>query len=130
MANLWSEEAQFRTWLDVEVLACEGWAKEGVIPAADMKKIREKADFDIKKVKEIEKETKHDIAAFVSNVQDHIGEPGRFLHLGMTSSDVLDTAFSYRLKKSAELILEELDNCLKVTKQRAIKDKDVAMMGR
>ena len=130
MSALWTEEAQFRTWLDVEVLACEGWARLGKIPADAMKAIRERANFNTEKVLEIEKETKHDIAAFVSNVQSYVGEAGRFIHLGMTSSDVLDTAFSYRLKTAAGLILEELDNCLKITRERALKDRDVPMMGR
>lgn len=130
MTSLWSDEAQFRTWLDVEVLACEGWAKLGKIPGSALKEIQEKANVDTAKVLEIEKETKHDVAAFVSNVQSFIGEAGRFLHLGMTSSDVLDTAFSYRLKKSAEIILEEIDKCLKVTRERALRDKLVPMIGR
>jgi adenylosuccinate lyase len=130
MASLWTEEAQYRTWLDVEVLACEGWAKLGKIPADAMKTIREKANFDIKRVQEIEKETKHDIAAFVSDVQTHVGEAGRFIHLGLTSSDVLDTALSYRLKKAGELLLGDIDKCLAITKARALKEKDVPIMGR
>ena len=130
MANLWTEEAQFRTWLEIEVLACEGWAKVGKIPKDALKEIREKANFETEKVLELERETKHDMAAFVSEVQRHIGEAGRFLHLGMTSSDVLDTALSIRLKKSAELILAELDRLLALTKERALRDKDIPMMGR
>lgn len=130
MAAIWTEEAQFRTWLEVEVLACEGWAKLGKIPADALKQIKEKANFDTQKVLEIEKETKHDMAAFVSEVQRNIGDAGRYIHLGMTSSDVLDTAFSVRLKKSCELILVELDSCLKVTRERALREKNVPMMGR
>ncbi len=130
MASIWTEESQFRTWLDIEVLACEGWAKLGKIPEASMKVIREKADFDTARVLEIEKETKHDIAAFVSDVQSHVGEAGRFIHLGLTSSDVVDTALAYRMKKSGELILETLEPCLAITRERAIKDKDLAMIGR
>lgn len=127
---LWSEEAQYRTWLDVEVLACEGWANIGKIPQESLKQIREKANFNISEIQEIEKETKHDVAAFVSNMQKHIGDAGRFVHLGLTSSDILDTAFSYRLTKSADLILAELDECLKTTKANAIRDKAIPMMGR
>lgn len=104
MAMVWSEETQFRTWLDIEVLACEGWSRVGKIPQNALKQIQEKAKFDISEIQKIEKETKHDVAAFVSNVQQHIGEAGRFVHLGLTSSDVLDTALSYRLTKSADLI--------------------------
>ncbi len=130
MSNLWSEEAMYRTWLDIEVQACEGWAKLGKIPESAMRDIRTKANFDIAKVQEIEKETKHDLAAFVSNVQSYVGDAGRFLHLGMTSSDVVDTSFSYRLMKSAELVIEEIDNCLKITRDGALRDRDLPMMGR
>jgi adenylosuccinate lyase len=130
MAAIWSEEAQYRTWLDIEVLACEAWGTLGKIPDKDVKTIREKANFDLAKVKEIEKETKHDLAAFVSDVQRHIGEAGRFLHMGLTSSDVVDTAFSYRLKKSSGIIVDELKNCLKITKDKALQYKDTPMVGR
>ncbi len=130
MANVWTEESQFRTWLDIEVLACEGWAKIGKIPDTALKQIKEKANFNSVTILEIEKETKHDVAAFVSNVQSHIGEAGRYLHLGLTSSDVLDTAFSYRLKKSAEIILEELGLCLRVTQENALRDKYISIIGR
>ncbi len=95
-----------------------------------MKSIREKANFKTERVLELERETKHDLAAFVSEVQSHIGDAGRYLHMGMTSSDVVDTALSYRLTKSADLILEELENVLKITKDRALKEKDFAMIGR
>ncbi len=130
MAWVWSEEAQFRTWLDIEVLACEGWAKLGKIPEPELKQIQEKANFNIARILEIEKETKHDVAAFVSDVQSHIGEAGRYVHLGLTSSDILDTALSYRMTKSAEIILEELDLCLKVTQEKALRDKHIPMIGR
>lgn len=130
MALVWSEESQFRTWLDIEVLACEGWAKLGKIPKEALQQIQQKANFDVSKIHEIEKETKHDVAAFVSDVQNHIGEAGRYVHLGLTSSDVLDTALSYRLTKSAEIILEELEHCLEVTKDNALRDKNLPMIGR
>jgi len=130
MSNIWSEESQFRTWLDIEVLACEAWGNLGKIPAADLKNIRERAGFDIQAIRETEKKTKHDVAAFVSEVQKTIGESGRFVHLGLTSSDIVDTAFAYRLTKSAELILKGLKDCLETTKNRALQDKNTLMMGR
>jgi adenylosuccinate lyase len=130
MALVWSEEAQFRTWLDIEVLACEGWAKLGKIPNEALQQIQQKANFDVSNIHEIERETKHDVAAFVSDVQNHIGEAGRYVHLGLTSSDVLDTALSYRLTKSAEIVLEELEHCLEVTKDNALRDKNLPMIGR
>ena len=130
MSAIWSLESQFRTWLDVEVLACEGWAKIGKIPEDAMQAIREKADFDLDKVLEKEKETKHDVAAFVSEVQRHVGDAGRFIHLGMTSSDVVDTAFAYRMRTSAGELLKGIDELLKVTQDRAQKDQYVPMIGR
>ncbi len=130
MAAIWSLEAQFRTWLDVEILACEGWAKAGKIPAEAMQQIRDKARFTTEEILETEKLTKHDVAAFVSVVQKYVGDAGRFIHLGMTSSDVVDTAFSYRLMKSAELVLTELERVLALTRARALRDKTVPMMGR
>ncbi len=130
MSALWSEEAKFRTWLDVEVLACEAMAHYKLIPSSAIESIRKNAKFDIETVLERERETKHDVAAFVSVVQDSIGEAGRFLHMGMTSSDVVDTAFAYRMSKSCELLLKELDACLEVTKTRALEHKNLLMMGR
>jgi len=130
MASLWSKEAQYRTWLDIEILACEGWAKTGKIPKEALQQIREKATFSIAEIEEREKITKHDVAAFVSVVQEHIGKVGHYLHLGMTSSDVVDTTLAYRLSKSIELILEELDRCLNITRERALKEKEIPMMGR
>ncbi len=130
MANLWSLEAQFRTWMDVEVLACEAWAKLGKIPKADWENIRTKANFNTEEVLELEKETRHDMAAFISNMQKYIGESGRFVHLGMTSSDVVDTSFAYRLTKSCDLILEELKPLLKLTAEKAKLYRDVPMIGR
>lgn len=130
MSHLWSQESQFRTWLDIEVLACEGWAKVGRLPAAALKEIHEKAHVDTEKVLALEKVTHHDVAAFVSEVQSYLGDAGRYVHMGLTSSDVVDTAFSYRLKLSAEIILEELDRCLSVTKERALKEKNIPIMGR
>jgi adenylosuccinate lyase len=130
MSALWSEEAQYRTWLDIEVLACEGWAKLGKIDPASMAAIHEKAGFDIVAIREREGVTKHDVAAFVSVVQERIGEAGRFVHLGLTSSDVVDTAFAVRMKASGALLLEGIDELLDVTKRCALRDKDLVVIGR
>ena len=130
MSLIWSEETQYRTWLDIEVLACEAWATLGKIPEADMKNIRERAGFEVEKIRETEKKTKHDVAAFVSEVQRVIGASGRFVHMGLTSSDIVDTAFAYRLKKSAEGILKGLEACLETTLKRAEEHKQTLMMGR
>lgn len=130
MSALWSEEAKYRTWLDVEVLACEAMAKHKLIPDSAVSEIHKKASFKIETILEREQETKHDVAAFVSVIQESVGEAGRFLHMGMTSSDVVDTAFAYRISKSCELILKEVDACLEVTKTRAEEHKNLLMMGR
>lgn len=130
MTHLWSDETQYRTWLDIEVLACEGWAQLGKIPPQDLKNIRERAGFDLARVKQTEKITKHDVAAFVSDMQTTIGESGRFVHLGLTSSDIVDTGFAYRITRSADLILKGLKEVLETTKKRALADKKVLMMGR
>ena len=130
MAALWSEEAQYRTWLDVEVLVCEAWAQLGKIDRASMTAIREKAGFDVAAIHERERVTKHDVAAFVSVVQERIGEAGRFVHLGLTSSDVVDTAFAVRMKASGAVLLEGLDELLEVTKRCALRDKELLAIGR
>jgi adenylosuccinate lyase len=130
MTALWSYEAQLTTWLDIEVLACEGWAKIGKIPASDMDQIRSRAGFDAGAVLEREKITKHDVAAFVSVVQERIGPSGRFVHMGMTSSDVVDTALAYRMTKSADLVLAELKRAKAVTARRAKEFKNLISIGR
>ncbi len=130
MAILWSVQTQFQTWLEIEILACEAWARLGKIPADALTAIKEKAAFDIEAVLKREAETKHDVAAFVSVVQEQVGEAGRFIHLGLTSSDVVDTAFAYRMKESATRILGELDKVLAIAKARAQRDKHIPMMGR
>jgi adenylosuccinate lyase len=130
MENLWSEEAKYRTWLDIEILACEGWAKLGKIAERDLAAIREKAAFTIAEILEAEKKTKHDVAAFVSVVQSHVGSSGRYIHLGLTSSDIVDTAFCYRLTKSTDLILTEMDRVLVLLRANALRDKAIVMIGR
>lgn len=130
MAAIWSQQAQFQTWLDIEVLACEGWAAVGKIPKDALKEIRDKAGFEISAILEREKETKHDVAAFVSVVQENVGEAGRFIHLGLTSSDIVDTAFAYRMSKSAQMVLKELDAVLEIARARALSEKDIPMIGR
>lgn len=130
MARLWSLETQFKTWLDIEVLACEGWAKLGKIPQEALAAIQKKAGLEIEAILTREAETKHDVAAFVSVVQERVGEAGRFIHLGLTSSDVVDTAFAYRMKESATQVLVELDKVLEITQSRALRDKKIPMMGR
>jgi adenylosuccinate lyase len=130
MADLWSVQNQFQAWLEIEILACEGWARLGKIPAADLETIQKKASFQVDEVLSREAETKHDVAAFVSVVQEKVGAAGRFIHLGLTSSDIVDTAFAYRMTRSADLVLAEIDKVLAITKRRALLEKKIPMMGR
>lgn len=130
MGNIWEDENRFRIWLEIEVLACEAQADLGVIPKEAVKTIRSKAKFDAKRVLEIEEEVKHDVIAFLTNVGEYVGPESRFIHLGMTSSDVLDTALAVQMKQSAELLLKDLEGLKDVLAKRAKEHKFTMMIGR
>lgn len=130
MAAVWTPENKFRKWLQVEVLACEAWAKLGKIPPEAVKTIKKKANFDPKRVDEIEQVVKHDVIAFLTNVAEYVGEDARFIHMGLTSSDVLDTALAIQMKEAAEIIIKDINDLLEVLKARAIEHKDTVMIGR
>lgn len=130
MADIWSQENKFRTWLAVEIAAAEGWAELGVVPREAVEEIKAKANFDINRVEEIEKETRHDVIAFLTNVAEYVGPAARFLHWGMTSSDMLDTAMAVLFKQAMELILKDVDALMEVIKRRAFEHKDTVMIGR
>jgi len=130
MAALWSEEAKLNHWLEIEVLACEGMAHYGHIPAEDAQIIRAKAKFDIAKVRENEKRTNHDVIAFLEEVAVHVGGPGRFIHRGLTSSDLLDTTLALQCVASADLLLADLAKLRVAIAVRAKEHKFTPMMGR
>lgn len=130
MAKIWEPENRFRIWLEIETLACEKQAELGVIPAEAVKVIREKGDFDIARIDAIEAEVKHDVIAFLTSVAEYVGPEARFIHQGMTSSDVLDTCFSVQLVQAADELLADLDMVLESTKARAIEHKDTVCIGR
>jgi adenylosuccinate lyase len=130
MAALWSEEAKLKHWLEIEVLACEGMAQLGHIPAEDAWTIRAKARFDIEKVRENEKRTNHDVIAFLEEVASHVGPAGRFIHRGLTSSDLLDTTLALQLVASADLLLADLKTLRDAVAARAREHKFTPMMGR
>lgn len=130
IGKVWSEENRLRVMLEVEVLACEGMAAIGQIPGEAAKVIREKADFDIDRIKEIERETKHDVIAFLTNVSEYVGKESQYIHMGMTSSDILDTALSVQMKQAGEIILEKLYKLKEVIKRKAQENKYTLMMGR
>ena len=130
MKNIWSEKNKFRKWLDVELAACEAWNKLGVIPDASLKNILEKADFNVSRINEIELEVKHDVIAFLTSVAEFVGEDSRFIHKGLTSSDVLDTAYNLLLKEAGEILSEDLKKFAEVLKEKAYKYKKTSMIGR
>ncbi len=130
MKEIWSEENKYRTWLKVEILAAEAWAELGVIPKEAAEEIRAKADFDEKRILEIEKETRHDVIAFLTNVAEYVGPAARYLHWGLTSSDMLDTAMALRMKEAMDIIIEDVEECLETIKRRALEHKNTVMIGR
>lgn len=130
MAAIWSTENRFRKWLLVEVLACEAWSKLGRVPKASVSNIRKKASFDVQRVDEIEQEVKHDVIAFLTNVAEHVGDDARYIHLGLTSSDVLDTSLAIMMKEAADIIIRDIRELLDVLKAKAFEHKDTVMIGR
>ncbi|MGV7220345.1 MAG: adenylosuccinate lyase [Nitrospinales bacterium] len=130
MAAIWAPENKFQIWLDIEVYACEALAKKGKIPSRDLQQIQKNAGFDIERIDAIEKEVKHDVIAFLSSVAEKVGDSARYMHLGMTSSDVLDTALAVQLKESADLILKELTAFQKALKKQALTHKNTPVIGR
>lgn len=130
MTAIWSQENKYQKWLDVEVAACEAMVKLGKVPARAVENIKAKAVINVARIDEIEKITKHDVIAFVSSLTEKIGEDGRFIHMGLTSSDVLDTALAVQLKEAAEILLDDLDQLLPVLKKRAFEHKNTLMIGR
>lgn len=130
MGRIWTLQHEFEVMLEVEITACEAMAELGQIPVEAAKNIREKAQFNLERVKEIEKVTNHDIIAFLTNVAEYVGEDSKYIHKGLTSSDVKDTALGIMMKKSAELILEDLKNLRDVLKRQAKKYKHTVCTGR
>ncbi|MBU4122030.1 MAG: adenylosuccinate lyase [Proteobacteria bacterium] len=130
MTAIWSPENRYRKWLDIEILACEALALRGEIPEASLKNIREKAGFDVDRIDEIEKTTKHDVIAFLTSVTEKVGEDGRFIHMGLTSSDILDTSLAVLLCEAADIIIEDLDALLAALKRKALAHKNTLMIGR
>ncbi len=130
MAAIWSLENKFQKWLDVEIAVCEVHAEDGTIPAEAVEEIKAKAAFTVDRINEIEKTTDHDVIAFTTNLAENIGESARFVHYGLTSSDVVDTANALLLKESCDVLLAKIDAMLPVLKRRAYEFKDTPQMGR
>lgn len=130
MGSIWTEENRFKAWLEVEILACEAWSELGDIPKEDVAKIREHASFDIERIKEIEEETRHDVVAFTRAVSETLGEEKKWVHYGLTSTDVVDTALSYLLKQANEILVRDIENFIDILAVKAKEHKYTVMMGR
>jgi Adenylosuccinate lyase (EC 4.3.2.2) len=130
IGKVWTDEHRLTLWLQVEIAACEGWAKIGKIPEEAVKVIQKKAAFNWERVKEIEEVTQHDVIAFLTNVAENVGDEAKYIHMGMTSSDVLDTALSLQLVEASDILLAKIENLISVLARRAKEHRDTLMMGR
>ena len=130
MVNIWEPETRFSIWLDIETHAMDAMADLGIVPAEAAKAVREKGAFDVNRIDEIEREVKHDVIAFLTSLAEHVGEEARFVHQGMTSSDVLDTCFNVQLTRASDILLADLDALLAALKTRAMEHKMTPCVGR
>ena len=130
MAKIWSDENRYRCWLEVEILACEAWAELGDIPKEDVQKIRDNASFSVERILEIEEETRHDVVAFTRAVSETLGEERKWVHYGLTSTDVVDTAYGYQLKQANDILRKDLRRFLEIIQQKALEHKYTVCMGR
>jgi adenylosuccinate lyase len=130
MVNIWEPKAKFQRWLEIEVAACEAWGKLGKIPKKDLQAIQKKSSFNINRINKIEATVKHDVIAFVTCVAEKVGPSGRFLHMGLTSSDVLDTCLAMQLRDAGKMLEQDIKDLLKVLKKRAFQHRDTIQIGR
>jgi adenylosuccinate lyase len=130
MAEVWSEEAKLRHWLRIEVLACEAWNRLGRIPDRDLREIKARATATVDRVTELERTTRHDVAAFIQAAAEPVGPAGRWIHFGMTSSDLLDTALALQLREASDMLLGRLEELLAVVRRRALEHRDTLCVGR
>ncbi|NEP30842.1 MULTISPECIES: adenylosuccinate lyase [Moorena] len=130
MGELWTDTYKLKTWLQVEIAVCEAQAELGKIPGEAVEEIKAKADFDLKRVQEIEQEVRHDMIAFLTNVNEYVGDVGRYIHLGLTSSDVLDTALALQLVASLNIILEQIEKLAQAIRYQAQQHRYTVMIGR
>jgi adenylosuccinate lyase len=130
MAAIWEPQSRFEKWLQVEILVCEAMAKQKMIPQGAVETIKQKASFSVDRIQEIEKTVKHDVIAFLTNVEESVGPDARFIHMGLTSSDILDTAFALQLREALLIIINDVYNLMDVLKEKAFEHKNTAMIGR
>lgn len=130
MRDIWSEENKFGAWLKVEILACEAWSRLGEIPQEDVKKLWQNAKFDVNRIYEIEQDTRHDVVAFTRAVSESLGEEKKWIHYGLTSTDVVDTAYGYLYKQANEILRADIEQFMDTLKKQALKYKETPCMGR
>ncbi len=130
MAEIWREENKFQKWLEIEILAVEAWAKLGLVPTESLERIKKRAGFQVERVKEIERITHHDVIAFLTNLAENLGEDSRFIHYGMTSSDILDTGLALQMREAMDIIIQEAVALAQTLRRRALEFKDTVMIGR
>ncbi|MBV9731801.1 MAG: adenylosuccinate lyase, partial [Verrucomicrobia bacterium] len=130
MRELWADERKFSIWLEIEVLACEAMASLGLIPSADAEEIRAKACFSVPEIQEIERRTNHDVIAFLENVASYVGPAARWIHQGLTSSDILDTTLAIQLVKSCDILLADVEAVRQSAARKALEYKYTPMIGR
>ncbi len=130
MGRLWTLKSKYQKWLEVEIAVCEAWAELGEIPQDALKVIKEKAGFDEQRIDEIEQTVKHDVIAFLTSVAEHVGPESRYIHKGLTSSDILDTALALLMRDAADIIIDDLQALLEVLREQAFRYKDTPCMGR
>jgi adenylosuccinate lyase len=130
MGRIWEHENRYQKWLEVEIAACESMMEEGIVPKEAFETIKQKAAFSVDRILEIEEETKHDVIAFLTNVEEYVGPDSRYIHLGLTSSDILDTSLALLLKEAMEMIIRDARDFMEVLKRRAFEHKQTVMIGR
>lgn len=130
MGDIWTDENKYRTWLKVEILTCEAMTEHGMIPKESFENIRDKVQFSVARIEEIETKTKHDVIAFLTNVAEHVGTDSRYIHMGLTSSDMLDTSMACLLQQAGNIILQDCENLMAVIKEKAFEHKNTVMIGR
>lgn len=130
MRPIWTDKNKYQAWLEVEIAAVEAWSKQGEIPAEDAKKVAENAKFDVSEIQELEKITKHDVVAFTRDVSKYLGDEKKWVHFGLTSTDVVDTAYGYLMKQANDIIRQDLNHFLNIVGKKALEYKDTVMIGR
>ena len=130
MKAVWEDENRFKKWLEIEILACEAQSELGKVPAAALAEIKSKAEFNKRRIEDLEKETNHEVIAFLKNLSENVGEPERYIHVGLTSSDIIDTGLSVQMKEAAEILIADSEELLMVLRKKAFEHKDTVMIGR